>query len=193
MVILVTAFGPFGGRTTNASMLAIAALKKTHTGIRTRILPVDAVIAPARLKQAMKKIRPDILIMLGEAGGSKTIRLERTAWNEMDFRIPDIAGRQPVKRLIDPNGPESFASTLPLDSLLGTLDCQGHRVSFSDDPGRYLCNQVFYTALSNLSEINMTCQAGFIHIPLENDYSTSKICDALTLMIQKLEQPSAVI
>ena len=89
MKILVTAFGPFDGRSENASSLALRELKKAFPKIHTRILPVDSVIAPARLKQALQLIRPDALILLGEAAGSKSIRMETTAWNELNFKIPD--------------------------------------------------------------------------------------------------------
>ncbi len=85
MKILVTAFDPFDGRSDNASSLALRELKKQFPEIRTRTLPVDAVIAPARLRAALRSIQPDVLIMLGEAAGSTHIRLETTAWNELDF------------------------------------------------------------------------------------------------------------
>lgn len=85
MKILVTAFGPSDGRSDNASSLALRELKKQFPKIRTRTLPVDAVIAPARLRAALRSIQPDVLIMLGETAGSTHIRLETTAWNELDF------------------------------------------------------------------------------------------------------------
>jgi len=71
MKILVTAFGPFDGRPENASSLALRGLMEIFPQLRTRILPVDSVVAPARLKQALKTIRPDALVMLGEAAGSR--------------------------------------------------------------------------------------------------------------------------
>lgn len=70
MQITVTAFGPFGGREVNASSLVLHELRKTVPGIGTRILPVDSVLAPARLRQAILRIRPSALIMLGEAEGN---------------------------------------------------------------------------------------------------------------------------
>lgn len=91
--ILVTAFGPFGGRSENASSLVLLKLRKSMPDISTRILPVDAVVAPSRLRQAIKRIQPSAVIMLGESGQSKEIQLEKVAWNSKDFSIPDIAGR----------------------------------------------------------------------------------------------------
>jgi pyroglutamyl-peptidase len=173
MPILVTAFGPFGGRARNASSLVLHELRKSVPGIRTRILPVDSVIAPARLRQAILRIRPSALIMLGEAEGSPTIRLETTAWNMKDFNIPDIAGRKPQGARIRPGAADSMASTLPLAEIRARLEDQGHGVSFSDDPGRYLCNQLFFSAMDFLGENAIPIPAGFIHLPLESDLPTT--------------------
>ncbi len=186
MVILVTAFGPFAGRSENASTLALRELKRRMPGLRTRVLPVDAVIAPSRLKQALRIINPDALVMLGEAAGSKGIRLETTAWNEQDFRIPDIAGRIIPARLIQREGPPFLTSTLPLAEIKAALDSAGHPVSMSDNPGRYLCNQLFYQAISHLDRNEIRIPSGFIHLPLAHDYPTDRVADAIELTIRTI-------
>lgn len=186
MRILVTAFGPFDGRAENASSLALRGLKKAFPGIRTRILPVDMVIAPSRLRDALRRIRPDALVMLGEAAASETIRLETTAWNELDFRIPDIGGRRPPRRRIGRDTPDFYPSTLPLDPIHGALQEAGHRISLSDDPGRYLCNQLFYIARHHIETHSLPCPAGFIHLPLDSDYPTARAVDALALVVEML-------
>lgn len=183
MEILVTAFGPFGGRELNASSLALAALRKNFPGIRTRVLPVDAVIAPSRLIAAIRKIKPAALIMLGEAGGGREIRLETTAWNEVDFHIPDIAGRQYTPRPIRRAAPACLPSTLPLVEIHERLVSIGHAVAFSDNPGRYLCNLLFFRAMDDLARNGIAIPAGFIHLPLERDYPTVNAAEALREMI----------
>ncbi len=187
MNLLVTAFGPFGGRELNASSLALAGLRKTFPGIRTRVLPVDAVIAPSRLKQAIRKIRPDALLMLGEAGGSREIRLETTAWNELDFRIPDIAGRKYSQRPIRREAPVTLPSTLPLTEIHDRFVSNSHPVTFSQDPGRYLCNLLFFHAMDHLTQNGIAIPAGFIHLPLECDYPTDRAIAALSDVIRILE------
>ncbi len=188
MKILVTAFGPFGERSENASSLALAGLRKAFPKIRTRTLPVDAVIAPSRLKQAISLIRPDALLMLGEAGGSTEIRLETTAWNELDFRIPDVSGRQYMQRIIREGATPSMSSTLPLREIHSSIHSLGHPVTLSDDPGRYLCNQLFFVALDHLARNGITIPAGFIHLPLESDYSTRNAVEAISEVIRTLER-----
>jgi pyroglutamyl-peptidase len=186
MKILVTAFGPFAGRAENASSLAVHGLKRRFPDLRTRIFPVDSVIAPSRLKQALKTIRPDALVMLGEAAGSRYLRLETTAWNEMDFAIPDIAGRQPRSQAIHAGGPESLKATLPILEIHSVLAKTGHRISQSHDAGRYLCNQLFYTALQWLKTRDLACQAGFIHLPLSADCPTDESVEILLGLIELL-------
>lgn len=185
--LLVTAFGPFDGRLENASSLALRALKRRRPGIRTRIFPVDAVAAPARLRRALHELQPDAVILLGEAAGSTTLRLETTAWNRLDFTIPDIRGRQPTPREIIPGAPEKLASTLPLERFHTRLSDAGHPVAFSDDPGRYLCNQLFFTARWFFESRGRSCPAGFIHLPLADTLPTHRAVEMLTCLLDELE------
>lgn len=186
MSILVTAFGPFDGRSENASSLALWELKAALPEIRTRVLPVDCVVAPARLRQALRTIRPTILVLLGEAAGTRTIRLETTAFNELDFRIPDISGRQPTASPIRPDAPPIRRSTLPIKKIHRLLSANDHEVDISNNPGRYLCNQVLYVALDYLEFHALPCSAGFIHLPLASDYPTSRAADAVNRIIRSL-------
>ncbi len=186
--VLVTAFGPFGGRSENASSLVLKELRKVRPGIRTRILPVDAVIAPSRLKQAIRSLRPSALVMLGEASGSTGIRLETTAWNLRDFRIPDIAGRKQIGVPVFKGAADSLPSTLPLQAIHDRLIALGHEVSLSDDPGRYLCNQVFFTALAFMKTNAPRTPTGFIHLPLETVCPTDFAVRAVREVIQLVSQ-----
>ena len=184
--ILVTAFRPFGGRTANASLLALRVLRGQYPWLRTRILPVDAQLGPLRLCRALREVVPHALVMLGEAGGSREIRLETTAWNELDFRIPDAAGRQPAKSPIRPGAPEKLHATLPFESLHATLAAEGHPVALSDDAGRYLCNQVLFEALHHIDVRSLGCSAGFVHLPLESDLPTPRAVAALARIVTTL-------
>jgi len=183
MKLLVTAFGPFGGRPRNASSLALAGLKEHMPWINTRVLPVDAVLAPLRMSRALREVRPDAVLMLGEAVGGAAIRLETTAWNELDFRISDNTGRQPRGVRIDERAPDSLASTLPFEAIHETLSAAGHEVVFSDDPGRYLCNQILFHTLRRMDVSPSGARAGFVHLPWETDYPTARAVDALALAV----------
>jgi pyroglutamyl-peptidase len=186
--ILVTAFGPFDGRSQNASSLALARLKQSQPRLNTRILPVDSVSGPTRLLRALKQVRPDVLVMLGEAAGSTAIRLETTAWNQLDFSIPDASGRQPRGVPIDPNGPDFLPATLPLEIMHAELTLAGHDAMLSHDAGRYLCNQVMYQSLAWLSKQESACVAGFVHLPLANHYPTSRAAQAIEILLDLIRQ-----
>lgn len=184
MPVLVTAFSPFGDREENASSLVLRELLRRKIGIRYRILPVDSVIAPSRLKTAIRHIRPKVVIMLGEAAGCNGIRLETTAWNSKEFRIPDTAGRMPNGLPVIHRAAASMPSTLPLQEFRKILLGNGHPVSLSDDPGRYLCNQIFFSALDFLYRNDADILAGFIHLPLESEFPTSSAADAMERIIE---------
>lgn len=178
--ILVTAFGPFDGRSENASQLALTALKRATPSLRKRLLPVDSVVAPSRLKTAISELQPDLLILLGEAAGSSSIRIETTAWNLLDFTIPDNANRQPRNTPIETGAPTRLETELPLAPLLRHLNKQKLLVTLSSDPGRYLCNQIYYTARRKID------RAVFIHLPLARDLPTSQAVETLEIIIKHL-------
>ena len=185
--VLVTAFGPFGNRTLNASTLVLGELRKHHPDIRTRIFPVDSVLAPSRLKQAIRLIRPSALLMLGESANCDTIQLESTAWNEKSFGIPDIKGRKPIGDMIRKDAPLSLQATLPVKKIYRKLDSLGLPLSISHDPGRYLCNQLFFTALDFARLSNLDLPALFIHVPLEEKQPIKDTARAITEVLNLIK------
>lgn len=144
---------------------------------------MDSVVAPQRMSRALHEVGPDAVIMLGEAGGSASMRLETIAWNELDFRIPDRAGRQPQGQCIDSSAARSMSSTLPFEVIHARLLECGHACEVSTDAGRYLCNQILFHTLSVLEKRGPHRKAGFIHLPLEEDYPTSRAVDALACAV----------
>jgi pyroglutamyl-peptidase len=190
MKLLVTAFGPFGGRSCNASSLALLELKRRLPWINTRVFPVDSIIAPLRMNRALREVKPRAVILLGEAAGAFDIRLETTAWNELDFRIPDTADRQPRQQCIVEHAPDSLPSTLPLDRIHDRLKHAGHAVSLSHDPGRYLCNQMLFHTLWRTGMSRDPVSAGFIHLPLEHDFPTTHAVAALESVVEVLRVES---
>ena len=183
---LVTAFGPFDGREENASEMALREWVAREPGLRWRILPVDAVVAPARLRAALREVRPEVLVMLGEAAGSKVPRLEEKAWNEADFRIPDAVGRLWTGRQVVAGGAAWRSAGWRVDELAGSLEGQGWKFERSQDPGRYLCNLVSYVAFDFLEREGVECLAGFVHLPLAAQHETRKSVDFLQAMARHL-------
>ncbi|MCH7227829.1 pyroglutamyl-peptidase I [Haloferula sp. A504] len=179
--LLITAFGPFGGRTVNASALALRGLRQTDRSFNYRILPVDQFEGPRRLRDAVRRLAPRALLLLGEAAGAGGIRLETRAWNKLDFSIPDIAGRQPRGRPIDATAPATISTPVDVRRLRQTLSRAGHPVELSKDPGRYLCNQIYFTALHQAA-----IPAIFVHLPLEERFPTARAVEAIRIIAAAL-------
>jgi pyroglutamyl-peptidase len=179
--VLVTAFGPFGGRATNASSLVLQVLRRSDPTLRTRTFPVDLVEAPRRLGQAVKTLRPRAIVLLGEAGNAARVRLETRAWNELDFTIPDVAGRQPSGEKIEQGGGAYLETAMDVKRVAAALADVGHDVELSADPGRYLCNRLYYAALSGCS---VPCV--FVHLPLETRLPTAVSAAAVRALIAAL-------
>ncbi len=188
MKLLVTGFGPFDGRAQNASALALCGLKRKFGSLNTRVLPVDGVRAPRRMSQALRELRPDAVIMLGEARGATSLRFEQTAHNELDFPIPDNGGWQPRGVEIVRGAPAALPATLPREALEAALGAAGHPLVISSDAGRYLCNHLLFHTLHFLAKHSPGTAAGFIHLPLAADLATARVVDALALVIAALRR-----
>lgn len=178
---LITCFEPFGGRTENASREVLEELRALLPHNRYEILPVDAISGPERLIAALVAAPCAYLLMLGEAEGSSSVRLETTAWNELNFRIADNSGNLIERRSIRSDGPPHHASTLPLRAIATRFRSATVPYAISDDPGRFLCNQVFFTARDFLEcgDPSSRIPAGFIHVPVSRPPEPTAIAAAL--------------
>lgn len=170
--ILITAFEPFGGRSRNASAEALTMLTAhlsdlPHFEVITRLLPVAMGEASEQLCALIDELQPDMLISLGEAKRD-ALSLETTGYNERKFTIPDNKG-QTADGPINPHSAPSFISTLPLGAMLTAIESAGVPVRYSHDPGRYLCNEVLYSALDHIARNRLLTRAAFIHVPLLPD------------------------
>jgi pyroglutamyl-peptidase len=170
--ILVTGFNAFGRVRVNPSELLVAKLNQAVTLGRhrtrkyelvTALLPTEYSRATTRMKQLLRREKPDIVLCLGVAAGRKDICLERFALNLDDEALADNAGVVRRDRLIARNGPPLYRSTLPLAKLLKDLQRRGVRSRISNHAGTYLCNHVFYVVRHHTAARDTP--AGFIHLP----------------------------
>ena len=97
-----------------------------------------------------------------------SIKLEQMAYNNMTFRIPDEKGFQPDNAPIDSEGSIGFDSCLqsdiPLVDVINSCSASSI-VSLSTDPGRFLCNYIYYRSLSHAAACAKSKKAVLIHIP----------------------------
>lgn len=168
MKILLTGFDPFGGSAINPSaqvVQALAAVGVDGAALATAILPVDRVHGPEMLLSALDTHQPDVLLMLGQAGGRAVISIERVAINLMDYRIADNGGQKVTDEPIVPGGPAAYFATVPVRAMLSAIQAAGIPAELSLSAGAYLCNQVLYTALHHAAQRVLPMQVGFIHLP----------------------------
>lgn len=151
MRILVTGFEPFGADSSNASEQVLKLLPASlgEHQLHTGVLPVSFRRSAQVLDELIAVHVPDVLVLLGEAGGRSQINLERFAVNQLSARIADNDGAQPVGERIEPAGPDRRAATLTVPSELPV----------SEDAGGFVCNRIAYHGYG------LALPAQFIHVP----------------------------
>jgi len=142
--------------------------------VRTAKLPVDRYRAVDNLLDLIRSGHPDVVIMLGEAGGRFRINPERIAINIDDFRIPDNAGNQPRDEPIIEGGPAAYFSTLPIRAIAERITRAHIPAAISNSAGAYLCNRVFYSVMHTIAVESLPIRAGFIHLPYLHDQAMIK-------------------
>ena len=167
MKILVTGFDPFGGEAVNPSWMAVEQLPDAVAGaeIVKKSLPVVWFKALEILEGYIEEIKPDVVVMCGQAGGADSMRIERVGINLCEARIADNAGVLLVGDPILKDGPAAYFSTFPFRAMFAAVDAEGIAVKHSFSAGAYLCNHVLYGALHMAETKYPNMKAGFIHVP----------------------------
>lgn len=169
--VLLTGFAPFDGAAVNESWEAVRRaaplLEEEGLEVEIRELPVEFARAGSLLADAVRALRPRLVIAVGLAAGRTAITPERVAVNVRDARIPDNAGASPVDEPVVPGGPVGYFSTLPVKAMTAQLAESGVPGAVSQTAGTYVCNDVFY-ALQHLLATDdglAGIRGGFVHVP----------------------------
>ncbi|MEZ4220313.1 MAG: pyroglutamyl-peptidase I [Polyangiaceae bacterium] len=169
--VLLTGFEPFPADSTrdNSSEQAVAAFDPASVpgiSVMKLTLPVEFDTAAGMIQSVIARCQPDIVVGFGQ--GRSEVDLETTAYNKKDSSaiaggVPDnrgiIAGGEPIV----PSGPAELTSGLPVDAILADLQSQGIASGLSDDPGRYICNNLFYRIMTEAGSAGL--RGGFVHLP----------------------------
>ncbi len=168
MNILLTGFDPFGGEAVNPAWEAVKQLEGLTIGsalVHTVEIPTVRFKAIVCLKDAIAAWDPDVVICVGQAGGSSVMRVERVAINCDDFRIGDNEGNQPIDETIVPGGPAAYFSTLPIKRIASAWLAHGIPGKVSNTAGTFVCNHIFYGLMDLLAHDPKPRKGGFIHVP----------------------------
>lgn len=175
--ILLTGFEPFGGEQQNPSWLAVQQLDgyqlDDEVQIVSRQLSCVFEKSQQELQTAIEKLRPVLVLALGQAGGRTDLCFEKVAINLIDARIADNAGQQPQDKPVVIDGPTAYFTTLPVKAMVHSLKQQGIPASVSYTAGTYVCNTVFYALMHQLKN-NPKVRAGFLHIPYAPEQAIGK-------------------
>ena len=184
MSILLTGFEPFAGAAENPSWLAVERVADQVAGhaVHRLQLPVEYGCAAQLLLAEIARLRPEIVICCGLAGGRQGVTPELVAINYRDARIPDNAGRLFQGEPIDPAGDTAYMTALPVHGMVEAMRVQGIPAYFSLSAGAYVCNDVYYALLRSQAE--MGYRGLFVHVPDQAVADAETTARALTICLE---------
>lgn len=176
MKLLVTGFEPFGGETVNPASEALRLLPEEAFGARIAraVIPVTYAGSVAVALAAIERERADAVLMLGQAGGSDALAVERVAINLDDADAPDNAGEVRADVPIIPGGPDARFATLPVKAAVAAIRAAGVPAAVSNTAGTFVCNHLMYGVLDALAGRSPKILAGFIHLPFLPEQAASR-------------------
>jgi pyroglutamyl-peptidase len=176
--VLLTGFEPFDGADVNPSWTAVrlaAASPIPGVTVHTQLLPCVFGAAMDVLWDAVELLDPDVVLSVGQAGGSTGLAVERLAVNLDDARIPDNAGAQPADTPIAPDGPVAYFATIPVKDCVAAVRATGVPARVSYSAGTYVCNHVLYGLLHRAATRRPgRLLGGFVHVP----YAPEQVLDS---------------
>lgn len=164
-LILLTAFDPFGGETVNPAALAVEAVTCPRAILCKLTLPTVFGEAVEAVTEAIGRLSPAAVVMVGQAGGRAAITPETVAINLEDATIPDNRGNRPVDRPVVAGGPAAYFTTLPVKAMVAAMKGEGIPAARSLSAGSFVCNHLTYGVLHYLATHGLAVPAGFIHVP----------------------------
>ena len=167
--ILVTGFEPFGGETVNASWEAAQKLEGWRHGgavATARVLPCAYDASVKQLISAIETLRPDALLMTGQAARRGVVCVERFAHNLDDASAPDNDGVLRRALRISRAAPDWLEAVAPARIIARAINEAGISARVSKNAGAFVCNHLYFAALQYLRERKSAIPAVFVHLPV---------------------------
>ena len=166
--ILVTGFEPFGGEAVNASWEAARKLDGWRLGefaAVARLLPCAYDASVKELVQAIETLRPEAILMTGQAAQRAVVCVERFARNLDDAAAPDNLGHLRKAVAIAEGAPERLEAAAPVKAIAGAIREAGIPARVSRSAGGFVCNHLYFGALQYLRDTGRATPAVFVHLP----------------------------
>lgn len=190
--LLITGFDPFGGERINPAWETVKLLPERMGAFRLHKLQIPTVFgkSSAMVLAEAKKIQPDVILCIGQAGGRSAVTPERIAVNIRDARIPDNEANQPRGEFVVPEGPAAYFATVPVIAMAEAICEAGLPGTVSNSAGAFVCNDTFYALLHHFA--GSETRVGFIHVPYLPEQGSpsmalTEIAAALTAAIHACE------
>ena len=182
MRVLLSGFEGFAEVTDNPSWeaaQAVCAKRKDAACVR---LPVCYGTAGERLREAIARERPELVIALGVAMTRQKVTPEKLAINYRYAAIPDNAGFTAQGEAVCAGGPEAIFCSLPLEDWVRVLSGEGKPVALSVSAGSYVCNDLYYTLLRAQMEYGF--KGLFVHVPDPGKVSAGEAAQIICRMAE---------
>ena len=173
---ILTGFDRFGTAKFNPSQEIVESLSdelrlkkfKVSVPLHSLVLPTCGENAWHLLHKLILEMPPDAVLALVLTGVSprNVISLERFALNIRDYRIKDNFGHAFKGEKIDPDGPDAYRASLPIEAFLKHLKRKSLPAEISNYTGSFVCNDVYYQAMNYGRKSASEHQAIFIHLPM---------------------------
>ena len=163
--LLITGFEAFGGERINPSWEAVRGLTDRIGKFELLKIQIPTVFGEAadRVLEAAERIRPDVILCIGQAKGRSMVTPEVVAINLREASIPDNAGNMPQNEPVCTGGPNAYFATVEIRRMVEAVRRCGIPCGLSYSAGAYVCNDLFYTLLHHYEGTGIG--VGFIHVP----------------------------
>lgn len=193
--LLITGFDPFDGASVNPSFEAVRLLPDVIGDYALTKMEIPTVYGkgPQRVIDAAKKLCPDAVICVGQAGGRDAITPEVIGINLREASIPDNEGMLLSGEIIEKDAPAAYFATLPVRKMVAAIGDAGIPAKLSYSAGAFVCNDTLFSVLHHFRNVNIP--VGFIHVPFLPSQAGDKhpslpldtIVNALIAAIKTLE------
>jgi pyroglutamyl-peptidase len=186
--VIVTGFGPFASHSVNASWVAVQEMERTgglgdDVTLVTTEIPVAYDVVNDRVPKLWTNYQPKLVVHVGVSGIAKELTLEQMAHNEGYDKV-DIRNNTPMMHCCQEGGQPCLVSSIDMGRVCEAIKQSGCGVDavLSFDPGRYLCDFIYYTSLS------IDCsRCAFIHVPpLNRPYTAQQLASAIRVAVRAM-------
>ncbi|ENN73675.1 hypothetical protein HUJ04_004608 [Dendroctonus ponderosae] len=181
-VVLVTGFGPFGEHAVNASWEAVSLLPGTIAGctIVKQEIPVLYRQVEEIVPRLWHRYNPKLVVHVGVSSATREIQIETCA-NKKGYKRADIEDTCPANGQVCYGQADTIQTSLCARTICERLNQDSTwKASISNDPGRYLCEFIYYVSLSHNNQRTL-----FVHVPpLNEPFSKSQLARALEEIVK---------